>query len=172
MIWLCLRLMASGEKREALKVELDQLKGNPGGRKEGPAAPQPMASKGCITLQELRLPLKADFVCSTANKPGTRSITLQFSMFSIRPHLKWVLLLNCYLSVLRIFSQSEIPQFHTNVVMLFVSIISESTKHSFFIMIRAGAENIVATPLATTHRGLSGDTLTFPTKFTMWVRSS
>lgn len=107
-------LLVASEKREALKVELDQLKGNPGGRKEGPAAPQPstMASKGCITLQELRLPLKADFVCSTANKP-------------------------------------------------------ESTKHSFFIMIRAGAENIVATPLATTHRGLSGDTLTFPTKFTI-----
>uniref|UniRef100_A0A3P9CVJ8 Anillin n=1 Tax=Maylandia zebra TaxID=106582 RepID=A0A3P9CVJ8_9CICH len=107
-------LLVASEKREALKVELDQLKGNPGGRKEGPAAPQPMASKGCITLQELRLPLKADFVCSTANKP-------------------------------------------------------ESTKHSFFIMIRAGAENIVATPLATTHRGLSGDTLTFPTKFTIAV---
>lgn len=107
-------LLVASEKRETLKVELDRLKGNPGGRKEGPAAPQPstMASKGCITLQELRLPLKADFVCSTANKP-------------------------------------------------------ESTKHSFFIMIRAGAENIVATPLATTHRGLSGDTLTFPTKFTI-----
>uniref|UniRef100_A0A3Q4HTC8 Anillin n=1 Tax=Neolamprologus brichardi TaxID=32507 RepID=A0A3Q4HTC8_NEOBR len=105
-------LLVASEKREALKVELDQLRGSPGGRKEGPAAPQPTASKGCITLQELRLPLKADFVCSTANKP-------------------------------------------------------ESTKHSFFIMIRAGPENIVATPLATTHRGLSGDTLTFPTKFTI-----
>ncbi len=34
-------------------------------------------------------------------------------------------------------------------------------------MIRAGAENTVATPLASTHRGLSGDTLAFPTKFTM-----
>lgn len=72
-----------------------------------------------------------------------------------------------FVSFKNLHSQSGIPQFHTNVVMLFVSIISESTKHSFFIMIRAGAENIVATPLATTHRGLSGDTLTFPTKFTM-----
>ena len=45
--------------------------------------------------------------------------------------------------------------------------IAESTKYSFFIMIRAGAENTVATPLASTHRGLSGDTLAFPTTFTM-----
>ncbi|XP_067366464.1 anillin isoform X2 [Channa argus] len=108
-------LQVATEKREALKAELERLKGNPAGQKRLPAAPETTsipASKGSITLQELRLPLKADFVCSTANKP-------------------------------------------------------ESTKHSFFIMIRAGAENTVATPLASTHRGLSGDTLTFPTKFTI-----
>ncbi|XP_051811722.1 anillin isoform X3 [Acanthochromis polyacanthus] len=108
-------LLVATERREALKAELDRLKGDPAGQKKAPAAPEPTsmsASKGSITLQELRLPLKADFVCSTANKP-------------------------------------------------------ESTKHSFFIMIRAGAENTVATPLASTHRGLSGDTLTFPTKFTI-----
>uniref|UniRef100_UPI0037E72A9C anillin n=1 Tax=Semicossyphus pulcher TaxID=241346 RepID=UPI0037E72A9C len=106
-------LLVATERREALKAELDRLKGDPTGQKKAPAAPEPAstsASKGSITLQDLRLPLKADFVCSTANKP-------------------------------------------------------ESTKHSFFIMIRAGAENTVATPLASTHRGLSGDTLAFPTKF-------
>ncbi|KAM9306378.1 anillin [Pholidichthys leucotaenia] len=106
-------LLVATEKREALKAELDRLKGDPAGQKRAPAATEPAgvsASKGSITLQEFRLPLKADFVCSTANKP-------------------------------------------------------ESTKHSFFIMICAGAENTVATPLASTHRGLSGDTLTFPTKF-------
>ncbi|XP_034560371.1 anillin isoform X2 [Notolabrus celidotus] len=106
-------LLVATEKREALKAELDRLKGDPAGQKKVPAAPEPAgmsASKGSITLQELRLPLKAEFVCSTANKP-------------------------------------------------------ESTKYSFFIMIRAGAENTVATPLASTHRGLSGDTLAFPTKF-------
>ncbi|XP_042290431.1 anillin isoform X2 [Thunnus maccoyii] len=114
-------LLVATERREALKAELDRLKGEgPAGQKKAPTAPEPTsisASKGSITLQELRLPLKADFVCSTANKP-------------------------------------------------------ESTKHSFFIMLRAGAENTVATPLASTHRGLSGDTLTFPTKFTITDVSS
>ncbi|XP_028453554.1 anillin isoform X4 [Perca flavescens] len=108
-------LLVATEKREALKVELDRLKGDPTSQKKASVAPEPMsmaASKGSVTLQELRLPLKADFVCSIANKP-------------------------------------------------------ESTKHSFFVMIRAGAENTVATPLASTHRGLSGDTLAFPTKFTI-----
>ncbi|XP_029134042.2 anillin isoform X1 [Labrus bergylta] len=106
-------LLVATERREALKAELDRLKGDPAGQKKAPPAPEPAgmsASKGSISLQELRLPLKAEFVCSTANKP-------------------------------------------------------ESTKYSFFIMIRAGAENTVATPLASTHRGLSGDTLAFPTKF-------
>ncbi|XP_059206348.1 anillin isoform X2 [Centropristis striata] len=108
-------LLVATERREALKAELDRLKGDPTGQKKASAAPEPTstsASKGSVTLQELRLPLKADFVCSIANKP-------------------------------------------------------ESTKHSFFLMIRAGAENTVATPLASTHRGLSGDTLAFPTKFTI-----
>ncbi|XP_070777931.1 anillin [Enoplosus armatus] len=108
-------LLVATEKREALKAELDRLKGDPTGQKRAPAAPEPAAvsaSRGSIMLQELRLPLKADFVCSTANKP-------------------------------------------------------ESTKHSFFVMIRAGAENTVATPLSSTHRSLSGDTLAFPTKFTI-----
>ncbi|XP_028256282.1 anillin isoform X2 [Parambassis ranga] len=113
-------LLVATERRVALKAELDRLKGDPAGQKKTPAPPEPAglsASKGAITLQEIRLPLKADFVCSTANKP-------------------------------------------------------ESTKHSFFIMIRAGPENTVATPLASTHRGLSGDTLTFPTKFTLSDASS
>nr|XP_019946313.1 PREDICTED: anillin isoform X3 [Paralichthys olivaceus] len=108
-------VLVAMERREALKTELDRLKGGAAGQKKTPAAPESTnmsASRGSITLQELRLPLKADFVCSIANKP-------------------------------------------------------DSTKHSFFIMIRAGAENNVATPLASTHRGLSGDTLTFPTKFTI-----
>ncbi|XP_015259059.1 PREDICTED: actin-binding protein anillin [Cyprinodon variegatus] len=105
-------LLVATEKREALKAELERLKGEPAGQKKSSADSEPAASKGSITLQELRLPLKADFVCSTANRP-------------------------------------------------------DSTKHSFFIIIRAGAENMVATPLASTHRGLSGDTLTFPTKFSL-----
>ncbi|XP_075969050.1 anillin [Anarhichas minor] len=108
-------LLVATERREVLKAELDRLKGDPKGHKKASAAPEPSsmsASRGSITLQELRLPLKADFVCSIANKP-------------------------------------------------------ESAKHSFFLMIRAGAEHTVATPLASTHQGLSGDTLAFPTKFTI-----
>ncbi|XP_019712848.1 anillin isoform X1 [Hippocampus comes] len=109
-------LLVATEKREALKTELQRLKGEgPAGQKKTPLVSKPTgisASRGSICLQEIRLPLKADFVCATANKP-------------------------------------------------------ESMKHSFFVMIRAGAENTVATPLSSTHCGLSGDTLTFPTKFTL-----
>ncbi|CAL8297287.1 unnamed protein product [Lota lota] len=113
-------LLVATEKRLALKAELERLKGEgPAGQRRGAAgpsrAPQDMgvpASKGSITLQELRLPLKADYVCAAANKP-------------------------------------------------------ESSSHFFFIMIRAGAENMVATPLASTRSALSGDALSFKTKFTM-----
>ena len=64
----------SAERREALKAELERLTRDPTGQKKPLSAPGPSgpsASKGSVTLQELRLPLKADFVCSIANKPGT-----------------------------------------------------------------------------------------------------
>ncbi|XP_076158380.1 anillin isoform X1 [Alosa pseudoharengus] len=107
-------LLIATERRLALKTELDRLKA------EGPRAERggagssngASASKGSISLLELRLPLKADFVCSTANRP-------------------------------------------------------ESSSHYFFVMIRSGAENTVATPLASTRNALSGDALTFSTKFTL-----
>lgn len=72
MFFFCFLYVA--EKREALKAELERLKGDPTGRKRAPAATETNSmsgSKGSITLQELRLPLKADFVCSTANRPGS-----------------------------------------------------------------------------------------------------
>lgn len=57
-----------------MKAELERLKAEgPAQKKVSTKAQEDMAmlaSKGSITLQELRLPLKADFVCSTANKPG------------------------------------------------------------------------------------------------------
>ncbi|XP_051727625.1 anillin isoform X3 [Ctenopharyngodon idella] len=110
-------LLIATERRVALKAELDRLKA------EGPTAQMKStsgaqvdmgipASKGSISLLELRLPLKADFICSSANKP-------------------------------------------------------DCGNHYFFVMIRAGAENTVATPLASTRTGLSGDALTFSTKFTL-----
>lgn len=63
----------SAEKRESLRAELERLKGNPAAQKKPSGAPElgsVSPSKGSITLQDLRLPLKADFVCSTANRPG------------------------------------------------------------------------------------------------------
>ncbi|KAG7457514.1 hypothetical protein MATL_G00227940 [Megalops atlanticus] len=112
-------LLIATERRAALKAELDRLKGEgPPGQKKALASSKPQddtgisASRGTVSLLELRLPLKADFVCAAANKP-------------------------------------------------------ESSNYYFFIMIRAGAENTVATPLASTRNALSGDALTFSTKFTL-----
>lgn len=75
----------------ALKAELDRLKA------EGPAVQKRSSSKaqddmgvsatkGSIILRDLRLPLKADFVCSTANRPGTYSV---FSFFQCSVMLLW-----------------------------------------------------------------------------------
>nr|XP_046182408.1 anillin-like isoform X5 [Oncorhynchus gorbuscha] len=107
-------LLIATEKRGALKAELDRLKGEgPSGHRRVQGGDMGVsASKGSISLMELRLPLKADFVCSAASKP-------------------------------------------------------EWSSHYFFIMIRAGAENTVATPLASTSSAISGDAITFSTKFTM-----
>nr|AAI34810.1 Anln-like protein [Danio rerio] len=110
-------LIIATERRAALKAELDRLKaeGPTAQKKSASSVPVDMglpASKGSISLLELRLPLKADFICSSANKP-------------------------------------------------------ECGNHYFFVMIRAGAENTVATPLSSTRTGLSGDALTFTTTFTL-----
>ncbi|KAL1255959.1 hypothetical protein QQF64_014020 [Cirrhinus molitorella] len=110
-------LLIATERRAALKAELDRLKAEgPTAQKNSTSSAQVdmgiPASKGSISLLELRLPLKADFICSSANKP-------------------------------------------------------EFGNHYFFMMIRAGAENTVATTLASTRTGLSGDALIFSTKFTL-----
>ncbi|XP_058609985.1 anillin isoform X3 [Onychostoma macrolepis] len=110
-------LLIATERRAALKAELDRLKAEgPTAQKKSTSSAQVdmgiPASKGSISLLELRLPLKADFICSSANKP-------------------------------------------------------ECGNHYYFVMIRAGAENTVATTLASTRTGLSGDALTFSTKFTL-----
>lgn len=56
-------------------VELERLKGELTAPTKTPTAADPgvSASKASISLKELRLPLKADFVCSTANRPGRRT---------------------------------------------------------------------------------------------------
>lgn len=56
-------------------AELERLKGELAAPRKTPAAPgsSMSASKGSISLKELRLPLKADFVCSTANRAGRKA---------------------------------------------------------------------------------------------------
>ncbi|KAM5302738.1 anillin isoform 2-T2 [Glossophaga mutica] len=65
-------LLIATEKRALLIDELNKLK-NGGPQRKHKAAPVAQSefapSRGSITLSEIRLPLKADFVCSTALKP-------------------------------------------------------------------------------------------------------
>ncbi|XP_048472145.1 anillin isoform X2 [Rhincodon typus] len=110
-------LLIASEKRLALLTELNKLKseGVPASKRGDhmeKAASEYAPSRGCVALSEIRLPLKADFICSTAHK-------------------------------------------------------MDATSYYFFILIKAGALNMVATPLASTQIALSGDAISFPTKFTL-----
>nr|XP_056713707.1 anillin [Euleptes europaea] len=112
-------LLIATEKRTVLLEELNKLKN------EGPQSKKNKAgsvsglfpSRGSVTLSEIRLPLKADFVCGTAQKP-------------------------------------------------------ETATYYYIIILRAGAENMVATPLASIANSLNGDALTFSTTFTLQDVSS
>ncbi|XP_065739814.1 anillin isoform X2 [Phocoena phocoena] len=108
-------LLIATEKRTLLIDELNKLK-NEGPQRKNKAGPisqsEFVPSKGSITLSEIRLPLKADFVCSTVQKP-------------------------------------------------------DAANYYFLIILKAGAENMVATPLASTSNSLNGDALTFTTTFTL-----
>ncbi|NWR55169.1 ANLN protein, partial [Bucorvus abyssinicus] len=108
-------LLLATEKRTALLEELNRLKS------EGPQSKRSKAaststefapSRGSVSISEMRLPLKADFVCGTVQKP-------------------------------------------------------EAANYYYVIILRCGAENMVATPLASTASSLKGDALTFTTTFTM-----
>ncbi|XP_021483120.1 anillin isoform X2 [Meriones unguiculatus] len=108
-------LLIATEKRVLLIDELNKLKGEgPQRRQKAAAIVQSgfVPSKGSVTLSEICLPLKADFVCSTAQKP-------------------------------------------------------DASNYYYLIMLKAGAEQMVATPLASAANSLSGDALTFPTTFTL-----
>ncbi|XP_057405932.1 anillin isoform X3 [Balaenoptera acutorostrata] len=108
-------LLIATEKRTLLIDGLNKLK-NEGPQRKNKAGPisqsEFVPSKGSITLSEIRLPLKADFVCSTVQKP-------------------------------------------------------DAANYYFLIILKAGAENMVATPLASTSNSLNGDALTFTTTFTL-----
>ncbi|XP_042331213.1 anillin isoform X2 [Sceloporus undulatus] len=113
-------LLIATEKRVALLEELNKLKNGGLQKKKIKADSLPTGvspTKGSVTLSEMRLPLKADFVCSTVTK-------------------------------------------------------SDTANYYYIIMLKAGTENMVATPLASTANSLSGDALTFPTTFTLQDVSS
>ncbi|NWS26027.1 ANLN protein, partial [Polioptila caerulea] len=108
-------LLFATEKRTALLEELNKLKSEGPHNKRNKAAstsPEFAPSRGSVSISEMRLPLKADFVCGTAQKP-------------------------------------------------------EAGNYYYVIILRSGAENMVATPLASTASSLNGDALTFTTTFAM-----
>lgn len=108
-------LLIATEKRTLLIDELNKLKNEGPQRKnkvDSIFQSEFVPSKGSVTLSEIRLPLKAEFVCSTAQKP-------------------------------------------------------DAANYYYLIMLKAGAENMVATPLASTSNSLNGDALTFTTTFTL-----
>ncbi|NWV27731.1 ANLN protein, partial [Origma solitaria] len=108
-------LLFATEKRTALLEELNKLKSEgPHNKRNKPASTSSefAPSRGSVSISEMRLPLKADFVCGTVQKP-------------------------------------------------------EAGNYYYVIILRSGAENMVATPLASTASSLNGDALTFTTTFTM-----
>ncbi|XP_058534039.1 anillin isoform X2 [Ochotona princeps] len=108
-------LLIATEKRMLLIDELNRLKSEGPQRKSKAGAKSQdefVPSKGSVTLSEIRLPLKADFVCSTSQKP-------------------------------------------------------DAANYYYLIILKAGAENMVATPLASISNSLNGDALTFTTTFTL-----
>ncbi|NXH91907.1 ANLN protein, partial [Edolisoma coerulescens] len=108
-------LLFATEKRTALLEELNKLKSEGPHNKRNKAASTSAEfapSRGSVSISEMRLPLKADFVCGTAQKP-------------------------------------------------------EAGSYYYVIILRSGAGNMVATPLASTASSLNGDALTFTTTFTM-----
>ncbi|KAM6202341.1 anillin [Rhynchocyon petersi] len=108
-------LLIATEKRTLLIDELSKLKSE-GPQRKNKTSPVSQSefipSKGSVTLSEIRLPLKADFVCGTAQKP-------------------------------------------------------DAANYYYLIILKAGAENMVATPLASTSNSLNGDALAFTTVFTL-----
>ncbi|XP_015709716.1 anillin isoform X1 [Coturnix japonica] len=107
-------LLLATEKRTALLEELNKLKivGPLKRNKAASTSSEFTPTRGSVSISEMRLPLKADFVCGTVQKP-------------------------------------------------------EAANYYYVIILRSGAENMVATPLASTASSLNGDALTFTTTFTM-----
>ncbi|KAL0968257.1 hypothetical protein UPYG_G00264380 [Umbra pygmaea] len=107
-------LLVSCEKREALLAEVSRLKelgssvSGDGGDGEPDSSQSQLPCRGTISISNVQLPLKVEFVCSARTRTG-------------RP------------------------------------------THYFFVLIRYGPCNIIATPLATAVDAQNGDTISFPT---------
>lgn len=112
-------LLVSCEKRSALLAEVARLRAersSESGEDGLHSSLQPC--RGTVSISNIQLPLKVEFVCSSHNKSGRPS-------------------------------------------------------HYFFVLIRYGPCNIVATPLATAADAQNGDTISFPTAVTLKdIRSS
>ncbi|XP_041795186.1 anillin isoform X2 [Chelmon rostratus] len=116
-------LLVSCEKRSALLAEVTRLReerssesGEAAGEDKDYVSQQPC--RGTVSITNIQLPLKVEFVCSSHNRTGRPS-------------------------------------------------------HYFFVLIRYGPCNIVATPLATAANAQNGDTISFPTSVTLKdIRSS
>ncbi|XP_042267642.1 anillin isoform X2 [Thunnus maccoyii] len=110
-------LLVSCEKRSALLAEVDRLReerssesSEVAGEDQEYVTQQPC--RGTVSITNIQLPLKVEFVCSSNNRTGRPS-------------------------------------------------------HYFFVLIRYGPYNIVATPLATAADAQNGDTISFQTSVTL-----
>ncbi|XP_032090498.1 anillin isoform X2 [Thamnophis elegans] len=112
-------LLIATEKRAALLEELNKLK-NKGLQSKKMKTESTISrvspSKGSVIVSEMRLPLKADFICNIQK--------------------------------------------------------ADTANYYYIIMLKSGAENMVATPLASTANSLYGDSLSFSTTFTLQNVSS
>ncbi|KAI5624304.1 anillin isoform X2 [Silurus asotus] len=103
-------LLVSSEKHAALLAEINRLRERGAGRELDSKPDHLQPCRGTVSINNIQLPLKVEFVCSARTARPT---------------------------------------------------------HYFFILIRYGAYNIVATPLATAADADKGDTITFPTSITL-----
>ncbi|KAG7332863.1 hypothetical protein KOW79_002998 [Hemibagrus wyckioides] len=103
-------LLVSSEKHAALLAEISRLREGGAGRQPDSQPDHLQPCRGTVSINNIQLPLKVEFVCSARTARPT---------------------------------------------------------HYFFILIRYGPCNIVATPLATAADAENGDTITFPTSITL-----
>ncbi|CAG14103.1 unnamed protein product, partial [Tetraodon nigroviridis] len=139
-------LLVSCEKRAALLAEITRLREEKNSESEEASGEEldcvfQQPCRGTVVITNIRLPLKLEFVCSSHNRPGTTVINpyLQASITSKLKRKGLMLALVCVFAFLG------------------------RPSHYFFILIRYGPCNIVATPLATAADAQNGDTISFPT---------